>query len=57
MAAEEVTVTASGRIWWGLVEQDLADEVGFVDETNDGGGATQKAMLYFALCDGAGDGE
>ena len=40
-----------------LVERGLADEGGFVDEANDGGGAAEKAALCFALWDGAGDSE
>ena len=38
----------------GLVKRSLADEVGFVDEANDGGGAAEQAVLCFASWDGAG---
>ena len=31
-----------------VVKRGLADEVGFVDEANDGGGAAEKAVLLFA---------
>ena len=38
----------------GSMKRGLADEEGFVDEANDRGGATEKAVLCFASWDGAG---
>ena len=33
----------------GLLERGLVDEVGFVDEADDGGGAAEKAVLGFGV--------
>ena len=41
----------------GFVERGLANEVVFVDEENDRGGAAEKAELCFASWNGDGDGE
>ena len=35
--------------WVGLVERGLADEVGFMDEANDGGGATESSVVFRLL--------